>query len=215
MIYTSLGIGDALGFYGSFLTFIGTLFLGILALWQNKKANEINMHLLTITEKSTELENQKYMSFIQVERVKIDAVDDIIKLTIEYKNSGEVPIYRIRVLQDPPDICLQDKNGKNLKYIYASTVKMDSAENKILSIGDITGITIDIPKDAKNPKKGIVYLKTEIKSVYSLKRYELLLIEFLIEEENKASLIGRSEYFYKNEEELNEKYKKILSATII
>ena len=39
------------------------------------------------------------MSFILVEDVKLNVVDDIIRLTIKYKNSGEVPIYRIRLIQ--------------------------------------------------------------------------------------------------------------------
>lgn len=50
LIYTSLNIGDALGFYGSVLSFIGTVSLGIVALWQGHKANQINVRLLSITE---------------------------------------------------------------------------------------------------------------------------------------------------------------------
>lgn len=44
--YTLWEAKDVLAFYGSFLSFLGTVVLGILALWQNKKANEINKKLL-------------------------------------------------------------------------------------------------------------------------------------------------------------------------
>ena len=46
LIRTSLGIGDALGFYGSLLAFLGTILLGALALWQNNKLNKINNDLV-------------------------------------------------------------------------------------------------------------------------------------------------------------------------
>ena len=36
-IHTSLGVGDALSFYGTVLTFVGTVALSALALWQNKQ----------------------------------------------------------------------------------------------------------------------------------------------------------------------------------
>lgn len=37
LIHTSLGVGDALSFYGTVLTFAGTVALSALALWQNKQ----------------------------------------------------------------------------------------------------------------------------------------------------------------------------------
>ena len=46
LIRTSLGVGDAFGFYGSILAFIGTVLLGALALWQNNKLNKINNDLV-------------------------------------------------------------------------------------------------------------------------------------------------------------------------
>lgn len=36
-IHTSLGVGDVLSFYGTVLTFVGTVALSALALWQNKQ----------------------------------------------------------------------------------------------------------------------------------------------------------------------------------
>lgn len=46
IVSTSLTVGDALGFYGNLLTFLGTMSLGALALLQNIKANEINRKML-------------------------------------------------------------------------------------------------------------------------------------------------------------------------
>jgi len=49
-IVTDYSAGDVLGFWGSFLAFIGTFILGAIALWQNKKVNDINERLLGIEE---------------------------------------------------------------------------------------------------------------------------------------------------------------------
>lgn len=49
---TMWGTEDVLNFYGTFLSFIGTVSLGAIALWQNKKANEINMRILKLEELS-------------------------------------------------------------------------------------------------------------------------------------------------------------------
>lgn len=43
---TLWGAKEVLAFYGSMLTFLGTCFLGALALWQNRKANETNQNLV-------------------------------------------------------------------------------------------------------------------------------------------------------------------------
>lgn len=42
LIKTSLSVGDALGFWGAFLTFLGTAGLGALAIWQNHKIQNLN-----------------------------------------------------------------------------------------------------------------------------------------------------------------------------
>lgn len=46
LINTSLTVGDALGFYAALLSFIGTVILGVVAVWQNKQATEISKQLL-------------------------------------------------------------------------------------------------------------------------------------------------------------------------
>ena len=42
---------DVLSFYGSFLAFLGTIALGALALWQNKKANQTNELIMEMTRR--------------------------------------------------------------------------------------------------------------------------------------------------------------------
>lgn len=66
LIKTSLGIGDALTFYGSILAFIGTVLLGALALWQNKKANEINERLLNLeNSRENKILFEMYFSYVE------------------------------------------------------------------------------------------------------------------------------------------------------
>lgn len=81
LIYTNLSIGDALGFYGSVLSFLGTISLGIVALWQNHKANQINTRLLNITEEqeipsvdiiSCNLEEFKSSKLNQIAEINVD-----------------------------------------------------------------------------------------------------------------------------------------------
>ena len=45
IINTDLSSSDILIFYGAALSFIGTIVLGALALWQNKKLNDVNRKL--------------------------------------------------------------------------------------------------------------------------------------------------------------------------
>ena len=42
---TIWGASDVLSFYGSFISFIGTVILGLVAVWQNNKAHKLNVQL--------------------------------------------------------------------------------------------------------------------------------------------------------------------------
>lgn len=48
---TLWGAKDVLSFYGSFLAFLGTVALGALALWQNKKASQTNELIMEMTRR--------------------------------------------------------------------------------------------------------------------------------------------------------------------
>lgn len=56
---------DVLSFYGSFLSFLGTVALGALALWQNKKSNDINKELLNLTKETERKSVLPFLSFNQ------------------------------------------------------------------------------------------------------------------------------------------------------
>lgn len=61
LIPTDTSEGELLAFYGTILSFISTLGLGALALWQNIKANNINDRLSLIEEKRFKLELQPFV----------------------------------------------------------------------------------------------------------------------------------------------------------
>lgn len=42
IFYTNLEIGDALSFYGAFLSFLGSIVLGGIAIWQNREVHKLN-----------------------------------------------------------------------------------------------------------------------------------------------------------------------------
>ncbi|KXL53689.1 hypothetical protein CLNEO_09150 [Anaerotignum neopropionicum] len=48
---TAYSASDLIIFYGSFLSFLGTVALGALALWQNKKANDTNEMIMEMTRR--------------------------------------------------------------------------------------------------------------------------------------------------------------------
>lgn len=74
LINTSLGVGDALTFYGSILTFIGTVLLGAIALLQNNKLSVINNDLM----------KQQYKPVITVSHL-VDVEDEKEKFKTYYR----------------------------------------------------------------------------------------------------------------------------------
>jgi len=61
LIPTDTSEGELLSFYGTILSFISTLGLGALALWQNIKANKINNRLSLIEQKRFKLDLQPFV----------------------------------------------------------------------------------------------------------------------------------------------------------
>ncbi len=60
LVFTTLTMGDALGFYGSILSFLGTIALGALALWQNYKLSRTNQNLVM-------LQLEEYIPYLIIE----------------------------------------------------------------------------------------------------------------------------------------------------
>ena len=73
-----------LGFWAGFLSFVGTVFLGVVALWQNDKANELNNIITSINDRSLRIEEEKLYPFLTATTYKDDLtkrqVDDEINL---------------------------------------------------------------------------------------------------------------------------------------
>lgn len=57
---------DVLAFYGCFLSFLGSLSLGIVAIFQNKKANDQTAKANKLTEQMQRLEQAKFISMVEV-----------------------------------------------------------------------------------------------------------------------------------------------------
>lgn len=61
---TMWGAPDVLSFYGSFLSFVGTIVLGVVAIYQNNKAHRLNEQLQKLTQ-------AQFVSMVSVEDVMI------------------------------------------------------------------------------------------------------------------------------------------------
>lgn len=61
---TQWGAADVLSFYGSYLTFIGTVVLGIVAIYQNKKAHQLN-------EQLQKLQQAQFISIVSISNLEI------------------------------------------------------------------------------------------------------------------------------------------------
>lgn len=69
---TSLEKSDWLSFWGSFLSYLGTIILGLIALWQNYKLSEVNKRLVelgTIAQFYSEIEP----IYLEIEKSKLDS----------------------------------------------------------------------------------------------------------------------------------------------
>lgn len=74
---TMWGASDVLSFYGVLLSFIGTVALGALALFQNKQANKINQQLSSLEKERFKLELQPFV-LVTDWKLEIEEVFDVI-----------------------------------------------------------------------------------------------------------------------------------------
>lgn len=88
--YTTMwDAADMLSFYGSFLAFLGTVALGVLALWQNKKANEINDMIMEMTRR------EKMAYFYPHGLNSISDCQSVIKFINKGNSFGTITNYKI------------------------------------------------------------------------------------------------------------------------
>lgn len=85
---------DYLLFYGSFLSFLGTVFLGFVALKQNNEANRVNKELMNLNKRMLSIEEAKFMPIIDVTKalplIKKNKLD--FELTFYVENIGKSEI---------------------------------------------------------------------------------------------------------------------------
>lgn len=147
---TMWSAGDVLSFYGGFLSFIGTVVLGALALYQNKKANDINEKLqkkqlliektsikpqFIINDLSTELDkvyikNNNDNFSICIFNFKEKNLNDklwLYELIINLKNTGNGDAFDIRYNVNSDKI-------KEYKYGYCNLIKIGDYYNLIFGL---------------------------------------------------------------------------------
>lgn len=108
---------DVLSFYGSFLSFLGTVILGIVAFWQNHKAHKLNEQLqklqqapfvsmVSIKGVMVETRNTSTPKFMNTKMREIDIIDltmdkinspESYHIDVEIKNDSEYPIVQMQV----------------------------------------------------------------------------------------------------------------------
>lgn len=108
---------DVLSFYGSFLSFLGTVILGIVAFWQNHKAHKLNEQLqklqqaqfvsmVSIKDVMVETRNTSTPKFMNTKMREIDIIDLTMNefdstqsyhIDVEIKNDSEYPIVQMQV----------------------------------------------------------------------------------------------------------------------
>lgn len=114
---TMWGAADVLSFYGSFLSFLGTVILGIVAFWQNHKAHKLNEQLqklqqaqfvsmVSIKDVMVETRNTSTPKFMNTKMREIDIIDLTMNefdstqsyhIDVEIKNDSEYPIVQMQV----------------------------------------------------------------------------------------------------------------------
>ncbi|OPZ86874.1 MAG: hypothetical protein BWY74_03534 [Firmicutes bacterium ADurb.Bin419] len=86
---TMWGANDVLAFYGSLLSFVGTVVLGALALFQNIKANEINKRLTSLENERFKLELRPFVLVTswKIEPAKVSEILSPKKLYFQIENT--------------------------------------------------------------------------------------------------------------------------------
>jgi hypothetical protein len=182
-IPTGISAGDLLGFYGSLLAFAGTIALGALALWQNKKANDLNK---TLTEQN--LVNS-YFTNIAPRRCyiqsKLDKINDsiqilgkrdeeVIPITIEFENMTNIMASSFRLRGC---LILDQTVGRKIKFA------ADSTCDCWYEINNLSGITLIDELNHRNSQNGMIPFALGLRGV------DNQAIEIISSSNNKEILI--------------------------
>lgn len=119
--------GDLLGYIGAFFSFFGTVSLGVLALWQNKKANDINRRLYKL-EASKQLpditwkENRDILILSQPQQDKTYYI--LLPLELKNVSHNDIKVTEISCIQfdDSDEDLYPNANGYNI-FEYSHSIK--------------------------------------------------------------------------------------------
>lgn len=118
-----------LSFWGGFLAFYGTVFLGIVAVWQTGRASQQTDAANDLTRRLLSIEEQSRTPFLEIRReaceVKKEA-DNAIRILLCAHNISILPVHNIKLVLgvQSDNIALSDYNEKNF---YAWMVKIAKA----------------------------------------------------------------------------------------
>ena len=153
---------DWLMFWGGFLAFSGTAFLGYVAAWQTKQANDISKRLLAIEEvrlcctivlgKTVMQPNTLPKPHVQLSN-EASAYDSNNELCMSISNSGDVPLQRIKIMFP-------------LNKIFSSHITLAS--------GVIENLRIPLPVKSNNNKRvQVVFTSCHGKETYGYFEVEI------------------------------------------
>ena len=123
---TMWGADDMLSFYGSYLSAIGTIALGIVAIYQNNKANEQTEKANKLTEQMQQLEQARFVSMVDLTVCQHDMRCQPIDQVKQEKMPAKNPGIFINLAADLPNI--------TKCYIVDATIRNNS-EYPIVQIG--------------------------------------------------------------------------------
>lgn len=125
---TLWGASDVLAFYGSFLSFIGTIILGVVAMYQSWKANYLSERLLT-------LEEEKNIPIVDI----LEIMDEPQNLTINtYRNALRITLNETDFIfkeDNKIDFCCEPVLAFTLKNICANhiiSIKLKNVEQCVV-----------------------------------------------------------------------------------
>lgn len=131
-------------YYGSALSFVGTIILGILAFWQNERANEVSIRLMELEKKS------KRGYFVPEHNIKTDGVSRPIART-HYIEKPEISL-----------ICCGEDNVYVSKSVYILNGKSVEDDSGIFVTTDGDFKKIFVPIELNNEERILDELKIDI-----------------------------------------------------
>lgn len=126
---TLWGAPEVLSYYGAVLSFIGTVILGVVAVWQNKKANDLSETVMQISLR----EKMPYLKYSN----KILKGNNNLELEFENHGNSFGTIYHLKLDKNGETVLIKavehfiDQDGK---YICTTNLKVPNDTEKTLYI---------------------------------------------------------------------------------